>query len=139
MLRRSAVDGRARLTVKNTNGIDAMLILTRTSSPYTPVLAVYVREKSKAIVNDVPDGRYVVWDCIGRDWNSYMRDFLTTEEHSRWRDPLVFSTTSSTSHWSDARYNYSQRHTNWTNWTVTLGSGPSKYTSVTSSSRFPKL
>jgi len=139
MLRRSAVDGRARLTVKNTNGIDAMLILTRTSSPYTPVLAVYVREKSKAIVNDVPDGRYVVWDCIGRDWNSYMRDFLMTEEHSRWRDPLVFSTTSSTSHWSDARYNYSQRHTNWTNWTVTLGSGPSKYTSVTSSRRFPKL
>ena len=138
MLRRGG-GGRASLTIKNTNALDAMVILTKTSSPSTPVLAVYVRRNSKATVENVPDGRYVVWDCTGSDWNAYMRDFLTTEEHSRWRDPLVFSTSSSTDYWSDASYNYSQRHTNWTNWTLTLGSGSNKYTSVTSAQRFPKL
>jgi hypothetical protein len=147
MLRRSSSSGRAHLTIKNSNGIDAMVILARTSSPKSPVLAVYVRAKNKTTVNNVPDGRYVIWDCIGRDWNSYMKDFLTTEEHSRWRDPLVFSTSSSTNYWttysSDAWYVYSQRHsqthTEWSNWTLTLGSGPSKYSTITSSRRFPKL
>ena len=139
MLRRSAGGGKAYLTVKNTNELDAMLILTRTSAPRTPVLAIYVRRNSKATVNNVPDGRYIAWDCLGSDWNGYMQDFLTTEEHAKWRDPLVFSTTSSTSYWSDASYNYSQRHTNWTNWTITLGSGSSKYTRVSSEPQFPKL
>jgi hypothetical protein len=139
LLLRGASGGSAHLTIKNRNAIDAMVILTRTSSANAPVLAVYVREGSKTTVNNVPDGRYIVWHCIGRDWNTYMRDFLTTEEHSRWRDPLVFSTTSSTSYWSDAYYNYSQRHTGWTNWTLALGNGPSKYSTVTSSSRFPEL
>ena len=147
MLRRSSSSGRAHLTIKNRNGIDAMVILARTSSPKSPVLAVYVWAKNKTTVNNVPDGRYVIWDCIGRDWNSYMKDFLTTEEHSRWRDPLVFSTSSSTNYWttysSDAWYVYSQRHsqthTEWSNWTLTLGSGPSKYSTITSSRRFPKL
>ena len=139
MLRRSAGGGKAYLTVKNTNELDAMVILTRTSAPRTPVLAIYVRRNSKATVNNVPDGRYIAWDCLGSDWNGYMQDFLTTEEHARWRDPLVFSTTSSTSYWSDASYNYSQRHTNWTNWTITLGSGSSKYTRVSSEQQFPKL
>ena len=139
LLRRGGGGGKASLTIKNTNALDAMVILTRTSSPNKPVLAVYVRRNSKATLENVPDGRYVVWDCLGRDWNAYMQDFLTSEEHSRWRDPLVFSTSTSTNYWSDASYNYSQQHTNWTNWTLTLGSGSSKYTSVTSAQRFPKL
>ena len=138
VLRRGIGNGNAHLTVKNTNRLDAMVILTRTSSPSTPVLAFYVRRNSKTTIDNVPDGRYVVWDCLGSDWNSYMQDFLTTAEHSKWRDPLVFSTSSSTSYWSDARYNYSQRHTNWTNWTVTLGSGSSKYTRVVSEQQFPQ-
>lgn len=139
MLRRTVGRGRAHLTIKNRNGVDAVVILTRTSSPKSPVLAIYVREGKKTTMNNVPDGSYVVWDCIGRDWNTYMRDFLTTEEHSRWRDPLAFSTSSSTNYWSDASYRYSQRSTHWTNFTLTLGAGPSKYSTVTSSRRFPKL
>jgi hypothetical protein len=147
MLRRSVSGGRAHLSINNRSGADAMVILTRTSSPKSPVLAVFVRKGAKATINGVPDGRYIVWDCIGRDWNTYMRDFLTTEEHKRWRDPLVFSTSSSTSHWtttsSDAWYVYtwghSQTHVQWTSWSMTLGRGPSKHTTVTSSRRFPSL
>ena len=88
-----------------------MLILARTRSPRTPVLAVYVRRHSSATVGGVPDGRYVAWDCIGRDWNAHTRGFLTTEEYSRWRDALVFSTVRSAG------------HVRWRNWTLTLGSG----------------
>jgi len=139
LLRRSAGGGRAHLTIKNTNALDAMVILTRSSAPQKPVLAVYVRRKSTATVENVPDGRYIVWDCTGSDWNAYMQDFLTTEEHVRWHAPLVFSTSSSTNYWSDASYNYSQKSTNWTNWTLTLGSGRSKYSSLTSAQRFPRL
>ncbi len=104
-----------------------MFILARTRSPRTPVLAVYVRGHRSATVRSVPDGRYIAWDCIGRDWNAYTRGFLTTEEYSRWRDPLVFSTVRS------------RGHVRWRNWTVTLGSGPSKQATVTSSREFPRL
>ena len=127
VLHRRIRGGRAHLTIRNSNAIDAMFILTRTSSPRTPVLAVYVRMRSSATVGRVPDGRYIAWDCAGRDWNAYTRGFLATEEQSRWRDPLVFSTTRSAG------------HVRWRNWTLTLGSGPSKQAATTSSRRFPSL
>ena len=127
VLHRRIRGGRARLTIKNSNGIDAMFILTRTGSPRTPVLAVYVRRRSSTTVGRVPDGRYIAWDCSGRDWNAYTRDFLTTEEQSRWRDPLVFSTTRS------------RGQVRWRNWTLTLGSGSSEQATATSSRRFPSL
>lgn len=127
VLHRRIRGGRARLTIKNLNGIDAMFILTRTGSPRTPVLAVYVRRRSSTTVGGVPDGRYIAWDCMGSDWNAYTRNFLTTEERSRWRDPLAFSTTRS------------RGQVRWRNWTLTLGSGPSEQATVTSSRRFPSL
>ena len=127
VLHRRIRNGRAHLDIKNSNGSDAMFILTRTRSPRTPALAVYVRKHSSATVGKVPDGRYIAWDCTGRDWNAYTRGFLTTEEYSRWRDPLVFSTARSSG------------RIRWRNWTLTLGSGSSKQAAVTSSHRFPRL
>ncbi len=127
VLHRRIRGGRAHLTVKNSNEIDAMFILSRGKSPRTPVLAVYMRQRSSATVVGVPDGRYIAWDCVGRDWNAYTRGFLATEEYSRWRDPLVFATTRS------------RGHVRWRNWTLTLGSGPSEQAVLTSSRRFPKL
>ena len=126
-LHRRIHGGRAHLTIENSNGFDAMFILTRSSSPRTPVLAVYVRKRSSTTVGRVPDGRYIAWDCMGRDWNAYTRGFLATEERSRWRDPLVFSTTRSSG------------HVRWRNWTLTLGSGPSRQAAVTSPRLFPRL
>jgi hypothetical protein len=147
ILVRRAAGGRAHMTVKNSTDADAMVILARSASPRRPVIAVYVRKKDKATVNGIPDGRYVVWDCKGRDWNWYMQGFLTTDEYKRWRSPLKFATRSSTDYWttswSDARYVYTQGHSQttnrWSNWTVTLGSGPSKYTKTVSASGFPRL
>ena len=127
VLHRRIRGGRAHLTIKNSNGIDAMFILTRTSSPRTPVLAVYVRKRSSATVGGCPMADTSPGTASGRDWNAYTRGFLTTEEYSRWRDPLVFSTARSSG------------RVRWRNWTLTLGSGPSKQAAVTSSHRFPRL
>lgn len=127
VLHRRIRGGRAHLTVKNANGIDAMVILTRAKSPRKPALAVYVRGRGSASVHNVPDGRYIVWDCIGRDWNAHTKGFLATEEYSRWRDPLVFAT------------KRLPGRVRWKNWALTLGSGPSEKAVVTSSRQFPEL
>ena len=147
VLKRSVNGGRAYVTVTNKTGQDAMVVLTRSTNKRKPVLAVYVRKGQKTKIKGIPDGNYVLWDCCGADWNWHMRDFYTTTEHKRWTTPLKFDTTASTrrwtSYWSDASYNYSQGHsrttTQWTNWTVTLGAGESKYTKSIAESGFPQL
>lgn len=147
IIRRSASGGRAHLTIKNPNSLDAEVILARASSSHSPVLGVYVRKGSTAVVSGIPDGKYVVWNCIGSDWNWTTKGFLTTQEHKRWNQPLVFDTTASTRSWtttsSDAYWIYTQRHsqttTHWQNWTLTLGSGPSRYTTIVTKASFPHL
>jgi hypothetical protein len=146
VVRRAVSGGRASLTITNKTGSDAVALLTRSSNKRRPVLAVYIRKNKKATIGGIPDGMYVLWDCCGQDFNWTMRDFFTPVEHKRWLDPLDFNTTASTRHWtsywSDSYYNYSQGHsqttTHWTNWTVTLGTGESKYTKIVSTAAFPQ-
>jgi hypothetical protein len=139
--------GRAYMKVTNKTGSDAVAVLTRGSNKHRAVAAVYIRGGKTARINGIPDGTYVLWDCCGTDFNWTMRDFFSTVEHKRWRQPLTFNTTASTrywtSYWSDYSYNYSQGHsqttTHWTNWTVTLGMGESKYTKTVDEGGFPRL
>jgi hypothetical protein len=146
-VKRSVNGGRAYMKVSNRTGSDAIAVLTRSSDKRKPVVAVYIRDGKTARIEGIPDGQYILWDCCGEDFNWTMRDFFTTVEHKRWLQPLKFNTTASTrrwtSYWSDASYNYSQGHsqttTHWTNWTVTLGTGESKYTKTVSDGGFPQL
>lgn len=147
VIKGNAAGGRAYVTISNKTGADAIAVLTRSGDRTRPVLAVYVRKGQRARIKGIPDGSYTLWDCCGDDFNWTMRDFYSTAEHKRWLDPLRFNTTATTRHWtsywSDASYNYSQGHsqttTHWTNWTVTLGTGESKYTKSVSESGFPQL
>jgi hypothetical protein len=147
VIKRGVSGGRSALTITNKTGADAVAVLTRSSNKRKPVLAVYIRKNKKAKIGGIPDGAYVLWDCCGEDFNWTMRDFFTPVEHKRWVEALKFDTTSSTKHWtsywSDSNYNYSQGHsqttTHWTNWTVTLGTGESKYTRIVSTAAFPQL
>jgi len=146
-VKRSVNGGRAYMKVSNRTGSDAIAVLTRSSDKRKPVVAVYIRDGKTARIEGIPDGQYILWDCCGEGFNWTMRDFFTTVEHKRWLQPLKFNTTASTrrwtSYWSDASYNYSQGHsqttTHWTNWTVTLGTGESKYTKTVSDGGFPQL
>jgi hypothetical protein len=147
VIKRSVSGGRASLTVVNKTGSDAVAVFTRASNKRKPVLAVYVRAGKKAKMTGIPDGKYVFWDCCGAAFNWTMRDFYTPVEYKRWVDPLDFDTTKTTKHWttywSDAYYNYSQGHsqttTHWTNWTITLGTGESKYTKLVEEAGFPQF
>jgi hypothetical protein len=147
VVKRRVSGGRASVTVTNKTGSDAIAVLTRAGSKANPVLAVYIRSGKKAKVGGIPDGSYVLWDSCGSGFNWTMRDFYSPVEYKRWLDPLKFDTTASTRHWttywSDAYYNYSQGHsrttTHWTNWTVTLGTGESKYTRLVTAGGFPRL
>ncbi len=147
VIRGKAAGGRAYVTIDNKTGSDAIAVLTRAGNKSRPVLAVYVRKGQKAKIKGIPDGAYTLWDCCGDDFNWTMRDFYSTVEHKRWVDPLKFDTTATTKrwtdYWSDAYYNYSQGHsqttTHWTNWTVTLGTGESKYSKTVSEGGFPQL
>ncbi len=147
VIARKIDDGRAKLTIKNKSGRDAMVVLARSIAPQRPVFSVYMRKNGSTVIRNIPDGKFVVWDCTGTDWNWYTGDFLTPVEYRRWVDPLVFSTRASTRYWttawSDAAYIYTQRHskttTNWSNWTLTIGTGASKYTKVVSASAFPEM
>jgi hypothetical protein len=147
VVKRSATGGRAYMTITNKTGADAIAVLTRSGNKRKPVLAVYVRDGKKAKIQGIPDGAYALWDCCGDGFNWTMRDFYTTTEHKRWLQPLKFNTTASTNswtnYWSSAYYDYSQKHyqttTHWTNWTVTLGTGESKYSKIVTESGFPQL
>jgi len=139
VLRRKISGGPAQFTVKNPLPCDAMVVLSRTSSPLNPVLAVYVRPHDKAIMNGIPDGKYFVWDASGRDWNTYMGDFLTDPTHVRSRQALTFATWSSTRHWSQGYMNYWQTSRHWTNWTHWVWNASSKYSAAVSARRFPHL
>lgn len=147
VIKRSANGGKAYIKISNKTGSDAVALLTRSGNKKRAVLAVYIRDGKSAQIKGIPDGTYVLWDCCGSDFNWTMRDFFSTVEYKRWLQPLTFNTTASTkywtSYWSDSSYNYSQRHsrttTHWTNWTVTLGTGESKYTKTVDVGGFPQL
>ncbi len=139
ILRRHMRDGMGKLVIKDPMAIDAMVILTPAGGSDTPVLAFYVRAKSRTTINKVAEGSYIAWDCVGKDWNSYTRDFLTTLQCVRSRDPLAFSTSSSSSTTYSPGYTTVTTYTQGSEWTITLGMGSGKYDRVISARSFPKL
>lgn len=120
ILSRGINGGIAHLTVKNRSYYDAVAILTQDGSPSRAVLAVYVRERDEATVNDIPDGAYVFWYTVGDSWTNYNDRFLEGIADVRAPRTLDYSTSSYTSYSSTAAY----RNTQWTNWIVTIPTDP---------------
>ena len=139
LLRRTIRGGSAHLEIRNKMSVDGMVLLTKASAQRTAVLAVYVRAHQSTTVYGIPDGSYFVWDCSGRDWNRYTRDFLTSLGRYRWKKPIVFATTSSTRYWTEGWTDYWQTSTHWTDWWIRLGSGSGKVSKAVSASAFPRL
>lgn len=106
--------------------MDGMFFLTRSSKSRSPALAVYLRGGGSCTINGVADGAYGAYWCIGRDWNTYMKGFLTTAGSWRFRTPVLFKTTSSTRYWTTWDwwgYPISNWQTSnyWTDWSFQLG------------------
>jgi len=130
ILHRALFGGSGQVTFKNPYGSrwDGIALMVRSNAPRKPVIAVYVRAGGSCTVTGIPDGVYGVYFCLGRDWNTYTRDFLTTLERARYRAPFAFSTSSWTTSWTEYQVGWwdvwaithYQRHTQTSNWTIYL-------------------
>ena len=148
VIKRSASGGRAYMTVTNETGADAMVVLTRTQQQ-AQARAGRLRAQGREGQDQGHPRRQVRAVGLLRrrlqlDDARLLRPRWSTSAGSQ---PLKFDTTASTEswtvYWSDTYYNYSQKHsqttTHWTNWTVTLGTGESKYTKLVTEGGFPQL
>lgn len=100
--------GLGRLTVKNGNDVDAMIVLAKPSSPTKALLAAYVRAGKSMTVTGVRDGTYVVYFSIGTRWDAFSRTFTSDARFSRFEDTLTFDTARSST------------RTTYSIWTITL-------------------
>jgi len=86
--------GMGRMTIKNGDDErDVVLVLARSSSPSTAVLAVYVRANRSYTVKAIRDGTYVVYFTFGKRWDSYSKSFTLSPERYRFEDTARFRTT----------------------------------------------
>jgi len=135
--------GLGKITVKNDRGPkDGMFVLTRPQSR-APLLAVYVRAHQNATVTGIPNGRYWAYYWVGSYWNKTTDGFLVTRDRGRYKGTLEFSTQSWTTSWSDYYYVYTQRHTRYSHYVLSLysvrpGSGNTVATVPVSERGFPK-
>jgi hypothetical protein len=96
---RRTVVGPGALTIQNGGRLDALVVLTDQQG--SPFIAFYVREGGNYTLSKVPDGSYLVYYALGRDWDGDEQTFMTTETYRRLDDSLAFTTTAgSATSWS---------------------------------------
>jgi len=108
-LRWKVVLGVGAPTTENPGGADGLVILASSKSAPTTRIAVYVRARSTAVVDGIPDGTYWVYYTLGRDWAPSRKGFLTVTERGSFTEPLDYTTT----YEADGSYYYDR-------WTIGL-------------------
>lgn len=121
---RRASGGRGLLKVKNGNGVDGVVVITRSSARKVPAIACYVGARRSCTISGIPDGKYWIYYSLGRDWNTYTDGFLTTKKRGVFRSPCKFVTSTWTTSWSDSMYRYTQGHVQYSGWRITLHGVP---------------
>jgi hypothetical protein len=97
--------GRGELTVKNGPDVDAVVRLVKGGET---VASVYVRRRSAATIEGIPDGRYRVFYTGGVDWDRRLGAFTRDSRFERFDDAFPFETT-----WTGTG-------SQWRTWTITL-------------------
>ena len=85
--------GQGRLTIRNGDDRDAVVVLAGSSSPSKTLLAVYVRNHNSRTINGIRDGTYVVYFRLGARWDSYSKAFTRSQELRRFEETMHFKTT----------------------------------------------
>jgi hypothetical protein len=86
--------GYGQLVIRNeVKGQDIVAILAPEDDPGTAVLAVYVKSGDEYTVDGVTDGRYVLYDMVGTNWDDLNKKFLHTSEYARFDSTLNYYTT----------------------------------------------
>jgi len=122
--------GYGELNVENGLAWDAIAILSKQDEPNTPLTSVYINSEDSYTITSIPDGTYILYYSIGKDWNSELMKFSIIDEYGRFEDPLEFEIT--TSMWGAEQY---------TTYSATLHSvyGGTAETEEMSEENFPKL
>jgi hypothetical protein len=78
-------------------GEDAVVILAGIADPKTPLAAVYVKGGEQCTVDGITDGRYVLYDMIGTNWDDKTKQFTHTREYAKFNQTLGYYSTNTES------------------------------------------
>ena len=84
--------GMGRLTIKNGDDRDAVVVLAKSSKPGKALLAVYLRANKSRTIRGIKDGTYAVYFSLGKGWDTYSKAFTRSQEHNRFEDTIRFTT-----------------------------------------------
>jgi hypothetical protein len=90
-----AATGMGDLTIKNGIDFDALIVLSRYDMPKEAVIGLYIRSNDSYTILNIPDGTYILYYSLGKDWDNQLKEFSTLEGSSRFEEELKFETTSS--------------------------------------------
>jgi len=119
--------GEGEMTVKNGLEWDAVIILSKDDASHENVKGVFIKANETYTISGIPDGKFILYDTLGKDWDNKAGQFTITEERSRFEDTFSFET-----NWNKGQY---------TTWQVTLYPvrGGSAQTTGVDEADFPKL
>lgn len=113
VLHNSLGGGGNLLELQNRYADDAMFCLASSKSAKKPLLAVYVRGHKNASVSGLRPGSYYVFYSVGKDWNRYTYDFLSSYGRGRFAKPFSLITRQ----WTTRSVDYSAAMVYTTTWT----------------------
>lgn len=87
--------GKAKLTVENGLDLDAVVILSLTEEPDTPLAAVYIQADDSYTIKRIKGGTYILYFCLGKDWDESSKRFITDVTYKRFEDDIKFVSSSS--------------------------------------------
>ena len=88
--------GLGELTVENGLDLDAVIILAGSMGSEIPLMAVYIRSNDSYTLTGIRDGTYIVYFCIGENWDKDSKKFTARTRYERFEDELQFETTETT-------------------------------------------
>ncbi|MCD6493384.1 MAG: hypothetical protein J7K36_06270 [Archaeoglobaceae archaeon] len=90
--------GYGKLTIENGLQSDAVVVLSNFYNPKIALIAVYIQAGDTYTITGIEDGVYTLYFVIGKDWDNNKKEFRQPEMYSRFKDSLVFETTTTSTY-----------------------------------------
>ena len=90
--------GYGELTIENGLQSDAVVVLSNFYNPKIALIAVYIQAGDTYTITGIEDGIYTLYFVIGKDWDNNKKEFRQPEMYSRFKDSLVFETTTTSTY-----------------------------------------
>ena len=77
------ISGKGKWEVDNQLDSDAVVVLSATEEPETPLLAVYIQSHDSCKTSGIKEGTYVLYIALGEAWDENSRKFLMNATYHR--------------------------------------------------------